>query len=202
MQSVPKRTAEARRGVGSLGRIDTKLGFKRIAHRCLDLFSVKMGGCSKGGCMKFPSRWLALGLPVALVCSAMAQSAKEKGEAFLRENAKKEGVKQLPSGLQVKIINPGNETKPKSSDQVEVHYRGTTIDGKEFDSSYKRKETITFGLKQVIRGWTEGMQLIGEGGKAELYIPANLAYGMRGAPPVIGPDETLIFEVELIKVKK
>lgn len=152
--------------------------------------------------MKFTLRWLALGLPVALVCSAMAQSAKEKGEAFLKENAKKEGVKQLPSGLQVKIIAPGNETKPKSSDQVEVHYRGTTIDGKEFDSSYKRKETITFGLNQVIRGWTEGMQLIGEGGKAELYIPSNLAYGTRGAPPVIGPDETLIFEVELIKVKK
>ena len=136
----------------------------------------------------------------APVC-AMAQSAMIKGETFLKQNAKAEGVKTLPSGLQIKHIKEGSGRQPKSSDTVVVHYRGRTIDGKEFDSSYKRGEPATFPLRNVIRGWTEGLQLLKEGGKAELYIPSDLAYGSRGAGADIGPDETLIFEVELISIK-
>jgi FKBP-type peptidyl-prolyl cis-trans isomerase len=131
----------------------------------------------------------------------MAQSAKEKGETFLKENEKKEGVKALPSGLQVKHVKEGTGKAPKATDTVQVHYRGTTIDGKEFDSSYKRGEPIEFPLNGVIKGWTEGLQQMKEGGKAMLYIPSNLAYGERGAGRDIGPNETLIFEVELLKVR-
>ena len=110
-------------------------------------------------------------------------------------------MKTLPSGLQIKHIKEGVGRNPKSSDTVVVHYRGRTIEGKEFDSSYKRGEPATFPLKNVIRGWTEGLQLLKEGGKAELYIPSELAYGSRGAGSNIGPDETLVFEVELISIK-
>lgn len=131
----------------------------------------------------------------------MAESAKEKGEAFLKENASKEGVKQLPSGLQIKHVKEGTGKAPKAANTVQVHYRGTTIAGKEFDSSYKRNEPIEFPLGGVIKGWTEGLQLMKEGGKAMLFIPSNLAYGERGAGADIGPNETLIFEVELLKVR-
>jgi FKBP-type peptidyl-prolyl cis-trans isomerase len=95
----------------------------------------------------------------------------------------------------------GKGKQPKATDTVEVHYKGTTLDGKEFDSSYKRNETISFPLRGVIKGWTEGLQLMKVGGKAELYIPSDLAYGSRGAGRDIGPDETLIFVVELISIK-
>lgn len=131
----------------------------------------------------------------------MSQTALEKGQAFLKENATKEGVKTTPSGLQYKVITEGTGASPKATDVVEVHYRGTTIDGKEFDSSYKRGQTISFPLNGVIPGWTEGVQLMKEGGKYEFFIPSNLAYGRQGAGGVIGPDETLIFTVELVKVK-
>jgi FKBP-type peptidyl-prolyl cis-trans isomerase len=131
----------------------------------------------------------------------MSQTALEKGQAFLKENATKEGVKTTPSGLQYKVITEGTGKSPKATDTVEVHYRGTTIDGKEFDSSYKRGQTISFPLNGVIPGWTEGVQLMKEGGKYEFFIPSNLAYGRSGAGGVIGPDETLIFTVELVKVK-
>jgi len=147
---------------------------------------------------------LKLGLVAAVLCSPMcviAQSAIIKGEMFLKQNAKGAGVKTLPSGLQIKHIKEGVGRNPKSSDTVVVHYRGRTIEGKEFDSSYKRGEPATFPLKNVIRGWTEGLQLLKEGGKAELYIPSELAYGSRGAGSNIGPDETLVFEVELISIK-
>lgn len=130
-----------------------------------------------------------------------AQSAKERGEAFLRDNATKEGVQSTPSGLQYKIITEGEGTAPVATDIVEVHYRGTLLDGTEFDSSYKRGEPISFPLNGVIPGWTEGLQLIKPGGKIELYIPSELAYGSRGAGGAIGPDETLIFEVELLGVE-
>ncbi len=145
-----------------------------------------------------------LGIVAAVLCSPMcviAQSAIIKGEMFLKQNAKEAGVKTLPSGLQIKHLKDGVGRNPKSSDTVVVHYRGRTIEGKEFDSSYKRGEPATFPLKNVIRGWTEGLQLLKEGGKAELYIPSELAYGSRGAGSNIGPDETLIFEVELISIK-
>lgn len=131
----------------------------------------------------------------------MAQSALEKGKAFLTENAGKPGVKTTASGLQYKVVTEGTGKSPKSTDGVMVHYRGTLLDGTEFDSSYKRNQPITFRLNQVIPGWTEGLQLMKEGGKSILYIPSNLAYGPRGAGGIIGPDETLVFEVELLKVQ-
>lgn len=131
----------------------------------------------------------------------MAESAAEKGEKFLKENATKEGVKTTASGLQYKITKEGEGKSPKATDTVLVHYRGTLLDGKEFDSSFKRNEPIEFPLNGVIPGWTEGLQLLKEGGKATLFIPSRLAYGPRGAGGVIGPDETLIFEVELLKVR-
>lgn len=127
-------------------------------------------------------------------------SAREKGIKFLEENAKKEGVITTPSGLQYKVLVEGTGKSPKASDVVVVHYRGTLINGMEFDSSYERREPAEFPLNRVIKGWTEGVQLMKEGAKYEFYIPSNLAYGSRGAGPDIGPDETLIFEVELLKV--
>ena len=133
--------------------------------------------------------------------NTMAQSALEKGKAFLAENAKQPGVQQTPTGLQYLILTPGEGRSPKASDTVQVNYRGTLLDGTEFDSSYKRNEPIEFPLSGVIRGWTEGLQLCKEGGKIKLFIPSNLAYGPRGAGGAIGPDETLIFEVELLKIR-
>jgi FKBP-type peptidyl-prolyl cis-trans isomerase len=123
------------------------------------------------------------------------------GQAFLKENASKPGVHTTPSGLQYKVITEGHGKSPKATDTVLVHYKGTTIDGTEFDSSYKRNEPISFPLNGVIPGWTEGVQLMKEGGKIELFIPSNLAYGSRGAGGVIAPDSTLIFDVELLKVQ-
>ena len=125
----------------------------------------------------------------------------KEGEAFLVANKKKDGVISLPSGLQYKVIKAGTGPKPTASQTVKCHYRGTTIDGKEFDSSYKRGEPTEFPLNQVIKGWTEGIQLMAVGSKYEFYIPANLAYGERGAGGTIGPNATLIFEVELISFK-
>ncbi len=131
------------------------------------------------------------------------QSEKNKadGEKFLAENAKKAGVKTLPSGLQYKVITPGKGKTPKASDTVTVHYKGTLIDGTEFDSSYKRGEPASFPVSGVIPGWIEALQLMKEGAKWQLFIPPNLAYGERGAGRDIGPNATLLFEVELISVK-
>jgi len=122
------------------------------------------------------------------------------GEAYLADNAGKDGVKTLPSGLQYRILTPGNGASPKATDKVTVHYRGTLIDGTEFDSSYSRGQPATFGVNQVIPGWTEALQLMKEGGKWQLYIPAKLAYGERGAGARIPPNSALIFDVELISV--
>ncbi|MDD4436125.1 MAG: FKBP-type peptidyl-prolyl cis-trans isomerase, partial [Bacteroidales bacterium] len=114
-----------------------------------------------------------------------------EGEAFLEENKTKEGIVVLPSGLQYKIIREGNEIRAKATDTVEVHYLGTLIDGTEFDSSYSRNEMAKFPLDRVIPAWTEGMQLVGEGGKIILYVPSGLGYGPNGAGGVIGPNSTL-----------
>lgn len=122
------------------------------------------------------------------------------GEAFLAENATREGVTTLPSGLQYKVITAGSGASPKRTDQVTVHYRGILIDGTEFDSSYRRNQPATFRLDRVIPGWTEGLQLMQEGDKWQLFIPAKLAYGEKGSGARIPPNATLIFEVELIKV--
>lgn len=130
-----------------------------------------------------------------------AKAAKAEGENFLAENAKKEGVKTLPSGLQYKVLREGDGRKPSATDKVECHYEGTLINGEVFESSYRRGETATFGLNQVIKGWTEGLQLMQEGAKYRFFIPYNLAYGEHGAGQSIPPYAALIFDVELIKVK-
>ena len=123
------------------------------------------------------------------------------GKKFLEENAKKEGVKTLPSGLQYKVIAKGSGKPPGKTDSVTVNYKGTLVDGTEFDSSYKRGKSATFRVDGVIAGWTEGLQLMKPGAKWQLFIPAKLAYGERGAGSRIGPNSALVFEVELISVQ-
>jgi FKBP-type peptidyl-prolyl cis-trans isomerase FklB len=130
-----------------------------------------------------------------------AQHNLEQSQTFLAANAKKEGVQTLPSGLQYKVITPGEGKSPTDKDTVMVHYRGTLIDGSEFDSSYERGKPATFALRKVIKGWQEGLRLMKEGAKWELYIPPDLAYGKHGRPQAIPPNSALIFEVELLKVK-
>ena len=125
---------------------------------------------------------------------------KASGEAFLAENAKKEGVTVLPSGLQYEVITAGNGKKPSATDRVQCHYEGTLIDGTIFDSSIKRGEPAVFGVNQVIKGWVEALQLMQEGAKWRLYIPYDMAYGEHGAGEMIPPYSALIFDVELIKV--
>lgn len=128
------------------------------------------------------------------------KAAKGEGEAFLAENKKRAGVVTTPSGLQYEIVKEGNGRQPKASDIVQCHYEGTLIDGTVFDSSYRRGMPAEFGLRQVIAGWTEGVQLMKEGSIFKFYIPYNLAYGERGAGADIPPYAALIFTVELIKV--
>ena len=125
---------------------------------------------------------------------------KASGEAFLAENAKKEGVTVLPSGLQYEVITAGSGKKPSATDRVQCHYEGTLIDGTIFDSSIKRGEPAVFGVNQVIKGWVEALQLMQEGAKWRLYIPYDMAYGEHGAGEMIPPYSALIFDVELIKV--
>jgi FKBP-type peptidyl-prolyl cis-trans isomerase FklB len=127
---------------------------------------------------------------------------QKDGEAFLAANAKKDGVKVLPSGLQYKVIKSGTGKTPKATDTVKTHYHGTLIDGTVFDSSVERKEPVSFPVNGVIPGWTEALQLMKEGDKWQLFVPAKLAYGAQGAGPKIGPNSTLIFEVELLTVEK
>ena len=131
----------------------------------------------------------------------IAGEAKAAGEAFLAENAKREGVKVTESGLQYEVLGATIGQKPKATDKVRVHYEGTLIDGTVFDSSYKRGESITFGLNQVIKGWTEGLQLMSIGSKYKLYLPYQLAYGERGAGANIPPYAALIFTVELLGIE-
>lgn len=121
------------------------------------------------------------------------------GMAFLAENAKKDGVTVLPSGLQYKVLVQGDGPSPAATDKVKVHYRGTFIDGREFDSSYKRGTPAVFALNQVIKGWTEAVQLMNVGAKWQICVPSELAYG-RNAPPQIGPNKVLVFEIELLEV--
>lgn len=125
---------------------------------------------------------------------------KKDGEAFLAENKKKEGIVALPSGLQYKVTTQGTGPKPKATDTVSVHYRGTLLDGTEFDSSYKHGQPVTFPLNGVIKGWTDGVQLMPKGSKYQFFIPSDLAYGPNGMGNVIPPNATLIFEIELLSI--
>ena len=131
----------------------------------------------------------------------VAGKAKEEGEAFLAANAKREGVNVTASGLQYEVLTAAEGKKPKATDKVKVHYEGTLIDGTVFDSSYRRGEAISFGLNQVIKGWTEGVQLMSVGAKYKFFIPYNLAYGERGAGAQIPPYAALIFTVELLGIE-
>jgi FKBP-type peptidyl-prolyl cis-trans isomerase FklB len=131
----------------------------------------------------------------------VAEQNLTEGTAFLADNAKKDGVTTLESGLQYTVINEGNGKSPAATDTVETHYEGRLIDGSVFDSSYQRGETVSFPVNGVIPGWTEALQLMKEGAKWQLAIPAALAYGEAGSPPVIPPNATLVFDVELVAVK-
>jgi len=128
------------------------------------------------------------------------ESVIAEGKAFLEANAKREGVVTLPSGLEYEVLVAGDGPKPTAKDKVTVHYHGTLIDGTVFDSSVERGQPATFGVGQVISGWTEALQLMPLGSKWKLYIPYDLAYGSRAAGPTIGPYSTLVFEVELLKI--
>ena len=132
----------------------------------------------------------------------ISDANKQAGEQFLATNKTREGVITLPSGLQYKVIKQGDGPKPTATDTVETNYRGTLINGTEFDSSYKRGEPATFPVNQVIKGWTEALQLMPVGSKWQLFIPADLAYGPRSPSPEIGPNSALIFDIELLSIKK
>jgi FKBP-type peptidyl-prolyl cis-trans isomerase FklB len=134
--------------------------------------------------------------------TVQGQGNKSKEEAFLKENAQKPGIKVTASGLQYKVITEGSGPQPKESDTIRVHYRGTLLDGTEFDSSYKRNEPAEFQLQGVIKGWIEALQMMKVGSKWQIFLPSSLAYGEQGAGQLIGPNATLIFEVELLEIKK
>ena len=131
---------------------------------------------------------------------ALAEKNKQEGQAFLKQNGAKEGVKTLPSGLQYQVVRQGNGASPKATDTVTVHYEGTLLDGTVFDSSLKRNQPATFQVNGVIPGWTEALQQMHVGDKWRLFIPAELAYGARGAGGLIGPNSVLIFDVELLGI--
>ncbi|WP_028319320.1 FKBP-type peptidyl-prolyl cis-trans isomerase [Desulfobulbus elongatus] len=133
---------------------------------------------------------------------AMVQKNRKAAEEFLKANKAKEGVVETKSGLQYKIVKKGQGAKPTPADTVKVHYKGSLLDGKEFDSSYKRNEPAVFQVNQVIAGWQEALPLLETGTTAELYIPPDLAYGDRGAPPVIEPGSMLVFQVELLEIQQ
>lgn len=132
---------------------------------------------------------------------ALAAENQKTGDAYREANRKKKGVKELPNGLQYKVVKTGSGKQPTLSDTVEVHYRGTLVNGQEFDSSYSRKETVTFPLTGVIKGWQEILPLMKIGEKREVVIPPELAYGPNGSPPTIGPNSTLVFDIELVAIK-
>ncbi len=132
---------------------------------------------------------------------AQAVKNRKEGDAFLAGNAKKPGVQVTASGLQYQVLKAGSGPKPKATDRVKVNYKGTLIDGTEFDSSYKRGKPVTFPLNRVIRGWTEGLQLMPVGSKYRFFLPSQLAYGEQGAGSRIGPDSTLVFDIELLSIE-
>jgi len=155
--------------------------------------------------ISLPSFIATLALLVSSLSFAQstAQDNYNKGLKFLAKNSQAQGVQSTPSGLQYLVLKKGNgTTHPGPTDRVKVHYHGTLIDGKAFDSSVDRGQPISFGLNRDIKGWTEGLQLMVVGEKTRLFIPSNLAYGKRGAGSIIGPDMTLIFDVELLGINQ
>jgi FKBP-type peptidyl-prolyl cis-trans isomerase FklB len=132
----------------------------------------------------------------------LAEQNKKEGDAFLAENKKKEGVKTTPSGLQYKVVRQGTGKMPKSTSTVVVNYRGTLLDGREFDSTSKRGEPFTTAVNGVVKGWQEALPLMKEGAKYQIFVPSQLAYGERGAGREIGPNAVLIFEIELLSIKQ
>jgi len=134
--------------------------------------------------------------------NAIAAKQRKQGADFLAKHTGQQGVITTRSGLQYKVLRPGKGPTAKATDRVRVHYRGTLTDGTEFDSSYKRNRPAVFPVRGVIRGWTEALQLMNVGSKYKLFIPSDLAYGQRGSPPRIGPNQVLVFEVELLAIEK
>ncbi|MBS1746526.1 MAG: FKBP-type peptidyl-prolyl cis-trans isomerase [Bacteroidetes bacterium] len=149
---------------------------------------------------KFPGLYLSKKMSLQDKLKSMLQSKSEEQKKFLEDNASKEGVITLPSGLQYLVLQEGNGQHPGPTTMVTVHYEGSLINGKVFDSSYKRGQPATFGVHQVIKGWTEALQLMPTGSKWRLFIPSELGYGARGAGSSIPPHSTLIFDVELLSM--
>jgi len=187
---------------GSLKKAEIEVNFELLVKGIKDALTDTKLALSKDDMTKTYGAWQQ-----QMRAKQAAKQAKEAadnlaaGTAYLEANKAKEGVKVLPSGLQYKVIKEGKGNTPAADDKVKTHYRGKLIDGTEFDSSYKRNQPAEFPVKGVIKGWTEALQLMKVGGKWELYIPANLAYGQRGRPN-IPANSTLIFEIELLEVTK
>jgi len=187
---------------GNLKKAEVDVNLELLIQGLKDTLQGKEPALSQAEMQKVYSDWQQ-----RMRAKQLAKQKKEAAEnlaagtAFLEANKAKQGVKVLPSGLQYKVITEGTGNTPTADDKVKTNYRGTLIDGTEFDSSYKRNKPAEFRVKGVIKGWTEALQLMKEGGKWELYIPANLAYGERGRPG-IPPNSTLVFEIELIEIVK
>ena len=189
---------------GSLKKAEIEVNFELLVQGIKDALAGPKLALSQADMTKTYNAWQQ-----QMRAKQMAKQAKEAAEnlaagtAYLEANKAKEGVKVLPSGLQYKVVTEGTGNTPTADDKVKTHYRGTLINGTEFDSSYKRNQPAEFGVTKVIKGWTEALQLMKEGGKWELYIPANLAYGANPRPgSPIPPNAALIFEIELLEIVK
>ena len=182
----------------SLKRDDLDLDAKAVTQAIEDVLS---GADPKMTSAEMEDAIAAARQQLAQERQALAASNKAAGEKFLAENKNLEGIKQTASGLQYKVVKEGSGPRPKATDTVVVHYRGTLLDGSEFDSSYQRQQPASLPLNGVIKGWQEGLQLMTAGSRYTFYIPAELAYGERGAGNQIGPNSTLVFEVELLEIK-
>jgi FKBP-type peptidyl-prolyl cis-trans isomerase len=186
----------------NIGKLDMGLQAEMIYQGIKDAFEGKEGAMSEEQVQALMQAFQNEARNAQMKAQQEAgQAAQARGEAFLAENAQRDSVSVTASGLQYQVIREGTGPKPSAESTVKVHYEGRLLDGKVFDSSYQRGEPIEFPLNGVIPGWTEGLQLMSAGAKYRLYIPAALAYGSRGAGQDIGPNEALIFDVELLEVK-